>query len=130
MGNPPQFRENARMLDQALTHERTRREEQRLQRSLRWLEDSRGTEVIWEGRRLVNFSSNDYLGLAQHPQVKAAAVEATERWGAGAGAARLICGTLPVHRELEETIAQFKGTAGALAFGSGYAAAIGTICAL
>src|SRR6185436_191451 len=74
--------------------------------------------------------SNDYLGLAQHPKLKAAAIEATERWGAGAGAARLICGTLPAHRELEQTIAKFKGTAAALSFGSGYAAAVGTICAL
>ena len=117
-------------LDQALTKERTRREEQRLQRALRWLEDSKGTEVLWEGRRLVNFSSNDYLGLSQHPKLKEAAAEAANRWGAGAGAARLICGTLPAHRDLESAIARFKGTAGALSFGSGYAAAVGTICAL
>ncbi|HUS34130.1 MAG TPA: aminotransferase class I/II-fold pyridoxal phosphate-dependent enzyme, partial [Verrucomicrobiae bacterium] len=87
-------------------------------------------EVVWEGRKLVNFSSNDYLGLAQHPKLKAAALEATARWGSGAGAARLICGTLPIHRELEQTIAAFKGVAAALSFGSGYAAAVGTICAL
>ena len=91
-----------------------------MQRELRWLEDSLGTEVTWAGRRLVNFSSNDYLGLAQDPRLKKAAIEATERWGAGAGAARLICGTLPVHRELEETIAKFKGTAAAVTFVSGY----------
>lgn len=117
-------------LDYILEQVRTRREEQQLQRALRWLEDSRGTEVVWEGRKLVNFSSNDYLGLAQHPKLKAAVIEATERWGSGAGAARLICGTLPIHGELEETIARFKGTAAALSFGSGYAAAVGTICAL
>jgi 8-amino-7-oxononanoate synthase len=117
-------------LNQALTKERTRREEQQLQRALRWLDDSQGTEVVWEGRNLVNFSSNDYLGLAQHPKLKAAAIEATERWGSGAGAARLICGTLPIHRELEQTIGTFKGVAAALSFGSGYAAAVGTICAL
>jgi 8-amino-7-oxononanoate synthase len=117
-------------LEKALAEERLRREEQRLQRELRWLDDSSGTEVVWEGRRLVNFSSNDYLGLAQDARLKKAAIEATERWGAGTGAARLICGTLPVHRELEETIAKFKGTAAALTFGSGYAAAVGTICAL
>lgn len=116
--------------ERALISERTRREEQRLQRALRWLEDASGTEVVWEGRRLVNFSSNDYLGLSKHPRLKAAAIEATDRWGTGAGAARLICGTLPFHRELEEAIAKFKGTAAALSFGSGYAAAVGTICAL
>lgn len=83
-----------------------------------------------DGKRLVNFSSNDYLRLAQHPKLKAAAAEATERWGTGAGAARLVCGTLPVHRELEEAIAKFKRTDAALTFASGYAAAVGTICAL
>lgn len=117
-------------LETALAEERSRREETRLQRELRWLEDSSGTKVVWDGRRLINFSSNDYLGLAQDPRLKKAAIEATERWGAGAGAARLICGTLPVHRELEETIAKFKGTAAAVTFASGYAAAVGTICAL
>lgn len=133
MGNDAQTTHNAAAmdsLDQALTKERTRREEQQLQRTLRWLDDSQGTEVTWEGRKLINFASNDYLGLAQHPKLKAAAIEATERWGSGAGAARLICGTLPIHRELEETIARFKGTSAALSFSSGYAAAVGTICAL
>jgi 8-amino-7-oxononanoate synthase len=117
-------------MDRFLGRERALREEQRLQRTLRWLEDSASAEVVWEGCRLINFSSNDYLGLAQDSRLKRAAIEATERWGAGAGAARLICGTLPAHRELEEAIAKFKGTAAALSFGSGYAAAVGTICAL
>jgi 8-amino-7-oxononanoate synthase len=117
-------------IDKALSEERVQREEARLQRELRWLEDSSGSEVVWEGRKLVNFSSNDYLGLAQDERLKRAAIEATERWGTGAGAARLICGTLQVHRELEQAIAKFKGTAAALSFGSGYAAAVGTICAL
>ena len=132
MGKRGRFQKDAAVdsMDQALTKERTRREEQRLQRALRWIEGSNGTEVIWEGQKLINFSSNDYLGLAQHPKLKAAAAEAAERWGAGAGAARLICGTLPPHRELEEAIAKFKGTAAALSFGSGYAAAVGAICAL
>jgi 8-amino-7-oxononanoate synthase len=132
MGNRALIQKDAPVdsLDHALTHQRTRREEQRLQRALRWLQESSVTEVLWEGRKLINFSSNDYLGLAQHPKLKAAAAEAATRWGAGAGAARLICGTLPPHRELEQAIANFKGTAAALSFGSGYAAAIGSICAL
>src|ERR1044071_251002 len=121
---------HSNVLDYVLEQERTRREEQQLQRALRWLDDSQGTEVAWEGGRLVNFLSNDYLGLAQQPKLKAAAIEATERWGAGAGAARLICGTLPPHRELEEAIAKFKGAPAALSFSSGYSAAVGTICAL
>jgi 8-amino-7-oxononanoate synthase len=119
-----------RSMERALREERARREENALQRQLRWLEDSQGTEITWEGRRLINFSSNDYLGLAQHPKLKAAAIEASQRWGAGAGAARLICGTLPPHRQLEQTIARFKGSEAALSFGSGYAAAVGTICSL
>ena len=113
-----------------MREERARREEASLQRELRWLDDTQGTDVVWEGRRLINFSSNDYLGLAKHPKLKAAAIEATDRWGTGSGAARLVSGTLPVHRELEATIAKFKGTQAALTFSSGYAAAIGTICAL
>jgi 8-amino-7-oxononanoate synthase len=117
-------------MEKALREERARRQGASLQRELRWLDDAHGTDVVWEGRHLINFSSNDYLGLAQHPKLKAAAVEATEGWGAGSGAARLVCGTLPVHRELEESIAKFKGTQAALSFSSGYAAAIGTVCAL
>lgn len=117
-------------MEKSLLEERARREKSALQRHLRWLDDAQGSEVVWEGRRLLNFSSNDYLGLAQHPKLKAAAIEATNRWGAGAGSARLVCGTLPVHRELEEAIAKFKGTQSALSFSSGYAAAIGAICAL
>ncbi|HEY6228321.1 MAG TPA: 8-amino-7-oxononanoate synthase [Verrucomicrobiae bacterium] len=117
-------------MEKALREERARREEASLQRELRWLDDTQGTDVVWEGRRLINFSSNDYLGLAKHPKLKAAAIEATDRWGTGSGGARLVCGTLPVHRELEATIAKFKGTQAALTFSSGYAAAIGTICAL
>src|SRR4051812_31258631 len=117
-------------MEKALREERARRQGASLQRELRWLDDAPGTDVVWEGRRLINFSSNDYLSLAQHPKLKAAAIEATERSGTGAGAARLVCGTLPVHRELEETIAKFKGTQAALSFSSGYAAAIGTLGAL
>src|SRR4051812_46974079 len=117
-------------MDKALGDERTGREQNALQRELRWLEDSQGTEITWEGRRLVNFSSNDYLGLAQHSKLKAAAIEATQRWGTGSGSARLICGTLPPHRELEQAIAKFKVTEAALSFGNGYAAAVGTICSL
>jgi 8-amino-7-oxononanoate synthase len=118
------------LLDEILRREREKRETARLQREIRWIEASAGTEVTWQGRKLVNFSSNDYLGLAQHPKLKAAAISATEEFGAGAGAARLICGTLPTHRQLEQTIAKFKRTAAALSFGSGYAAAVGTICTL
>jgi glycine C-acetyltransferase/8-amino-7-oxononanoate synthase len=83
-----------------------------------------------DGQSLVNFSSNDYLGLAAHPLVREAMIRAVEIHGAGAGASRLICGTRDAHADLEETLAAFKGTEAALTFGSGYAAALGTLGAV
>jgi 8-amino-7-oxononanoate synthase len=82
------------------------------------------------GKMLLNFSSNDYLGLANDPILKEAAVKAVEKFGAGAGASRLVCGSLAPFHELEEALADFKGAEAALSFSSGYATAIGTICAL
>jgi 8-amino-7-oxononanoate synthase len=78
---------------------------------------------------LINFASNDYLGLANEPELKTAAIEAVQRYGAGAGASRLVCSLAP-HEELDEAIAVFKGTEAALSFSTGYATATGTICAL
>ena len=101
-----------------------------LWRELRRVDSAQGPWIEVAGRRLLNFSSNDYLGLANHPAVRAAAAEAAGRWGAGAGASRLICGSLAPLHELEATLAAFKGTPAALVFGSGYAAAVGTIPAL
>jgi len=79
---------------------------------------------------LLNFSSNDYLGLANHAGVRAAAAEAVTHWGAGTGASRLICGSLTPFHELEAALAAFKGVPAALVFSTGYAAALGTIPAL
>ena len=79
---------------------------------------------------LKNFADNDYLGLAEDPRLKAAAQEAIERYGAGAGAARLITGTLPPHVNLERHLARFKGTEDALVWATGYMANVGTISAL
>ncbi|MEZ5431077.1 MAG: aminotransferase class I/II-fold pyridoxal phosphate-dependent enzyme [Verrucomicrobiales bacterium] len=81
-------------------------------------------------RMVVNFSSNDYLGLASHPSITAAFSEAVNRWGAGSGASRLVCGTMAPHTALEEDLARFKGTESALSFSSGYTAAVGTLSAL
>lgn len=78
----------------------------------------------------LNLASNDYLGLAQHPDVKASAIRAVEQYGAGAGASRLLTGTLPCHEELEAALAVLKGKEAALVFGSGYAANVGLIQAL
>ena len=86
--------------------------------------------VTGESRRMLMFGSNNYLGLANHPALKEATIRAVEKFGAGSGSARLICGSLAPHHELEELLAAFKGTAAALSFSSGYATAIGTITAL
>ncbi|MFA6465698.1 MAG: 8-amino-7-oxononanoate synthase [Desulfurivibrionaceae bacterium] len=81
-------------------------------------------------RELIDFSSNDYLGLAGHPALIAAAHEALSKFGAGSGAARLMSGDLVVHHELEEAVALLKGKEAALTFGSGYMANTGIIAAL
>ena len=104
--------------------------QQGLLRELRRVESPAGTHIQMGGRTLLNFSSNDYLGLAGNPLLKQAAIQAVEKFGAGSGAARLVCGSLAPHHELEETLAQFKGVEAALSFSTGYATAIGTICAL
>jgi 8-amino-7-oxononanoate synthase len=103
---------------------------QGLLRELREVDSAQGTRVKIDGKSLLNFSSNDYLGLANHPALKEAAVKAIEQFGAGSGASRLICGSLAPHHELEEALAKFKQTESALSFSSGYAAALGTITAL
>ena len=104
--------------------------QQNLLRELRRVDTPPGTRIRINGRTLLNFSSNDYLGLANDPILKAAAILAVEKFGAGSGASRLICGSLAPHHELEEALANFKGAEAALSFSTGYATAIGTICAL
>src|SRR5438445_30004 len=88
-----------------------------------------GTLIEDDGgrRSVVSFASNDYLGLTQHPAVVGAAHEALERWGAGAGAARLIVGSRPVHSELEVELAAWKRTERALVFPTGFAANLGVL---
>jgi 8-amino-7-oxononanoate synthase len=104
--------------------------EQGLYRELRRVDSPQSTRIQINGQTLLNFSSNDYLGLAGDPALKTAAAAAVEKYGAGSGASRLICGSLAPHHELEETLAAFKGTPAAITFSSGYAAALGAICAL
>src|SRR5881296_2747031 len=105
-------------------------EEQHLLRLLQLVESEPGTVVTIEGRRVILMASNNYLGLATHPKLKHAAVSATERFGVGSGASRLVSGTLPPHQELETALARFKGVEAALVFSSGYLANIGLIPAL
>jgi 8-amino-7-oxononanoate synthase len=83
-----------------------------------------------EGRESISFSCNDYLGLSTHPALKQAAITATERYGAGAGASRLVTGDHPLYAELEERLARLKGSEAAIVFGSGYLANVGIIPAL
>ena len=101
-----------------------------LRRHLRVSDSAAGPLVRFAGKPLHNFASNDYLGLAAHPQVIAAALEATRQFGAGAGASRLVTGTQTPHHDLEEKIASFKNTAAALVFANGYAASTGALQAL
>ncbi len=86
--------------------------------------------MVRDGRRLVSFSCNDYLNLSQHPDIKAAAIRATEQYGAGSGASRLVTGNHPLYGELESKLADLKGTEDACVFGSGYLANTGIIPAL
>ena len=101
-----------------------------LRRVLQRVDSPPGPWIEVDGRHLLNFASNDYLGLANHPALRAAAMRAVEQFGAGAAASRLICGSLAPHHALEEALARFKGLASALSFASGYATALGAIPAL
>lgn len=99
-------------------------------RELHPLSTGPGPWVYREGRRCLNLASNNYLGLATHPEVVAAARAALEVYGAGAGASRLVTGDLEIHRQLEEVLASLKGAEAALVFPSGYAANVGVLTAL
>jgi len=101
-----------------------------LLRELRDVQSASGPRVRLDGRDVLLLCSNDYLGLAGDPRVRAAAAEAAQRWGAGAGSSRLVSGALTPHAELEDELAAFKGTAACLLFGSGYLANLGVISAL
>ncbi|MBL49368.1 MAG: 8-amino-7-oxononanoate synthase [Roseibacillus sp.] len=110
--------------------ELTSLEEEGLLRRLRSLNPGDAPFLLLDGRRIINFSSNDYLGLARDEELVAAAQEAAARFGAGSGSSRLICGSLSPHHELEETIAAWKNTEAALSFSNGYAAAVGTLTSI
>ena len=101
-----------------------------LRRELREVASPQGARITVDGRSMLNCSSNDYLGLANEPALIEASAKAARDFGAGSGASRLICGSLRMHHELEETLAAFKGTEAALSFSTGYATALGTITAL
>jgi 8-amino-7-oxononanoate synthase len=92
--------------------------------------DALGPAGMLEGGPVVSFASNDYLGLSAHPSVVAAAQGALTRWGAGSGASRLVTGSRPVHSELEQELAEWKGTEAAVCFPTGFAANLGVLSTL
>jgi len=104
--------------------------EKGLYRRLEQVDGATGPYLVVGGREYLNLASNDYLGLTRHPRVVAAALEAVQRFGTGAGASRLITGHLQIHAELEEALAGFKRTEAALVFSSGYLANLGVVTAL
>ena len=111
----------------------TRLEELRrtgLFRRMRMVSGPQGPRVLLDGRRVLLLCSNNYLGLADHPRVREAAAQAAMRYGAGAGASRLVSGNMTLHRRLEERLAAFKRTERCVVFGSGYLANVGVITAL
>ena len=101
-----------------------------LRRRLRMVESPQGPNVVLDGEPVLLLCSNNYLGLAGEERVRAAAADAAMRWGASAGASRLVSGTMPLHAELEARLAELKGKPAALLFGSGYLANTGVVSAL
>jgi 8-amino-7-oxononanoate synthase len=101
-----------------------------LDRRLRMVSGPQGPRVLLDGKPVLLLCSNNYLGLADHPRVREAAAEAAMRWGVGAGASRLVSGTMTIHRRLEQRLAAFERSEECVLFGSGYLANAGAIGAL
>lgn len=101
-----------------------------LYRRMRMVSGPQGPRVLLDGKPVLLLCSNNYLGLADHPRVREAAAEAAMRWGVGAGASRLVSGTMTIHRRLEERLAELKGTSACVLLGSGYLANAGIVSAL
>jgi glycine C-acetyltransferase len=104
--------------------------EQRLYRRLRVLDDEQTARARFDGRSVVNLSSNNYLGLTTHPRLRERALEATRTFGVGSGSVRTIAGTMAIHMELERKLAEFKKTEAVVVFQSGFAANAGTVAAV
>ena len=101
-----------------------------LYRTARVLEGEQRAKAAFDGRSVVNLSSNNYLGLTTHPRIRARAIEATRQFGVGSGSVRSIAGTMAIHGELEERLAAFKKTEAVVVFQSGFAANAGTVAAI
>lgn len=115
---------------QFLTHELDTLKQQGLYRHLRVLEGEQLAHATFDHRSVVNLSSNNYLGLATHPKLRQAALDATERFGVGSGAVRTIAGTMEMHVELEKRLAAFKQVEAVVVFQSGFTANAGTVSAI
>ena len=113
-----------------LTAELDNLKQQGLYRKLRILESGQDSTAEFDGKQVVNLSSNNYLGLANHPKLIAAMVEATQKYGAGSGAVRTIAGTMSIHMELERRLAAFKKTEAVVVFQSGFTANAGAVSAI
>jgi len=97
---------------------------------LRVLEDEQAPVCTFDGKKVINLASNNYLGLTTHPKLRQAAIEAMKKYGVGSGAVRTIAGTMKIHMELEEKIARFKNVEASVVFQSGFAANAGTVAAV
>jgi glycine C-acetyltransferase len=115
---------------QYLTDELNKLREQKLYQKLRVLETEQLPVSRFDGREVINLSSNNYLGLTTHPKLRARALEAIKKWGVGSGAVRTIAGTMAIHMELEEKIAKFKHVEASVVFQSGFTANAGTVQAI
>ncbi|HBG44274.1 MAG TPA: 8-amino-7-oxononanoate synthase, partial [Firmicutes bacterium] len=101
--------------------------EKGLYRNLRVLQGEQGAEVNYDGKKVLQLSSNNYLGLNTHPRLRKAMIDAIEKYGAGSGAVRTIAGTMSLHEELEQKLAEFKHVGGTLVLQSGFTANMGVI---
>ena len=115
---------------QFLTDELDQLRRQGLFRPLRVLSSPQDTEAVVDGKRVLNLSSNNYLGLTTHPALERAMIAATQEFGAGSGAVRTIAGTMTIHEELERRLAEFKHTDASLVFQSGFTANLGVLQSL
>src|SRR5258708_5702520 len=96
---------------------------------LRVLDDEQAAVCTFDGKKVINLASNNYLGLTTHPKMREAALEATRKFGVGSGAVRTIAGTMKIHMELEEKIARIKNAEACVVFQSGFAANAGPVSA-
>src|SRR5579872_5830055 len=97
---------------------------------LRVLEDEQAPVCTFDGKKVINLASNNYLGLTTHPKLREAALAATRKYGVGSGAVRTIAGTMKIHMDLEEQIARFKNVEACVVFQSGFTANAGTVSAI